>query len=532
MARKVEVEITGDSSQLKREFQEVGNSARKLSSDVKAGAKSAKSDLDGMSDSFGRLRAEGRGALTGRGFRQAASGALRVAGGAFALTTALEGASVASAQLTGENTQLTHGLTDASSAIGSLLTLDVGGFFNATQAGAKRSEAAFAEFDKSIDDVNDSTNALKVATAAEAAGFDEAADAIRRHVALLKAAKAGEDALVFSQRTFNQTIIDGTTYLVRYKGAHDAALAGTAPTKIPIYGGVHRRTINPFGPADKRAIALAGAEGVSRIPILQADIAASRSALAHAKELKLSYTERLDLAKRIRAEEKEIAGIQKSEADRIKREGEQRERDRKERAKAAAELRNAARDRATALRTAKQYRALGLGPTGGALTPTVANLKRQFAQLKSAGEPIAKEFARRFPSISKMLAGDMGHLAPEVRSAIRDFFNDVRSEWKKGTESVVAVQGVDTASVMKGLGLSPSQIRALRNRLAAVNIKGQKLAPAAGTYGAYGMRVEGTGGDVYLDGDKVGKVQTRYSQRRYTNSPTQKRGPNARPHGI
>lgn len=525
MARKVEVEIDGDSRGLKRAFDESAHDAQRFSGQVEKSNQDIRRDNDKTASSFQRLRAEGRETLSGRGFRQAAGGALAVAGGAFALTTALDAASVASAHLTGENSDMTHGLADATKGFRSLLSLDFEGFFQATQGGATRTKKALDDYNKTIDDVNDSEAALRIATAAEAAGFDEAANAIRHHVAELKVAAATTMALEFAQRQYNQTVIDGTTYLVEYKGAHDAAMNPTGQTTTPVYGATGRRTLPDLSPSQRRELDLIGSEGTARIPLLNDRLRQLNKQMA---DFHGNQEQRLAILGRIRDTEKEIAGIYQTQADKRKTQAEQDRQEAQERAKRAREL-------AAEREQARQFRLIGLSASGGEIVPGEANLRRQLAQL-SARDDVPSKLRNRFAGIRKALA-EPGGLTEQTREAIRDFFRMVRQEINKGDNDLdqsapVAYKSVTTGQILGGLALSAAQRRVLANRLAGVNVRGRALnpGPGFGAYGAWygsGTPVAQPAGDVYIDGQKVGSHVKRYSQRDAIHSPKQKRGPNA-----
>jgi hypothetical protein len=530
MARKVDVEIDGDPRGLKRAFAESSQDAQEFSRDVGRANERIRRDNQETATSFQNLRSQGRETLSGRGFRQAAGGALAVVGGAYALTTALDAAGVAAGKFTGENSELTHGLNDAAKGFHSLLTLDAKGFFDATQGATQRSQKALADYDKGLTDANQSTAALKIATAAEAAGFDEAAGSIRRHVALLNSAQAATDALAFSQRGFNQTVIDGTTYLVEFKGAHDAAMNPTGQPQL--YGAdagkTGRKTLVPLSPSQRRELDLIGQEGVERIPELSDRLRQLNGQMEHFNG---NQEQRLAILTRIRETEKEIAGIYKTQADARKAAREAAERQAEQDRKEAQARAKKARELAAEREQARQFRLIGLSATGGEIIPGEGNLRKQLDAL-AGRDDIPSKLRNRFAGIRKALA-EPGGLTDKTREAIRDFFRMVRQEVDKGDEDIApyATKGLNTNQVLRGLSLSVAQRRALSNRLAGFNVHGRALNPGPG-FGAYGAWFGKGGGTtvevpVYIDGQKVGHAVKRYSQRDGIHSPKQKRGPNA-----
>src|SRR5262245_6909112 len=128
MARPVEVEIKGDSKSLERAFERASRAAQRFDSNIRETGKSVR-------DVFGRRVAT----------------IARVGVGAVAVTTAFEAAAGASKSLSGESSSLAKGFENMSGAIRSLISLDVGGFLERTDAGAKESQSTFEKYAKELE---------------------------------------------------------------------------------------------------------------------------------------------------------------------------------------------------------------------------------------------------------------------------------------------------------------------------------------------------------------------------------------------
>lgn len=109
---------------------------------------------------------------------------------------------------------------------------------------------------------------------------------------------------------------------------------------------------------------------------------------------------------------------------------------------------------------------------------------------------------------------------------------DVNDQLKDAaTTATTAFKKTSTAALVRGLGLTPDQIRAMRARLSQVGVNG--TVPRAGFTGAFGVAVPVGPAvttihtTVTLDGNKVGESVTRHQQRRTRRNPAQKRGPNS-----
>ena len=87
--------------------------------------------------------------------------------------------------------------------------------------------------------------------------------------------------------------------------------------------------------------------------------------------------------------------------------------------------------------------------------------------------------AAQLDRIAKVLSGRFGKVGRDVRSAILDMFKDIRSAFEEGTGTTATVTSFQKRGVEKilaGLGLSPTEIKALRQRLAQGGVGGSHLA--------------------------------------------------------
>lgn len=514
MARKIEVLITADATQAEQEFDRAGQAARRYGNETQT---ATDKELRGITKvaagrkSFGAFRA----------------GATIVGSGFLAART-LQGTGAAIGQIAGETNQFATALGDAGDAAMALTTLDIAGFISAVGASSRRTRDSLDQYAAGITDVNSAEKDLQLAEAAAAMGFDKQAQAIRDQVQAAKLAKATTDALDFSQRQFNQTVIDGTNYLVAYKGAHDAAMNPTAQPQI--YGGATadpRKRLPTQGlflsPSERRENELIALQGTARVPLLRdriKDLTAQREGVKlHANYARISNeiasteAEIAAIKTSQNASDKAAAAAAAAEADRLRRD--------------AAERARIQREAATAAEQRRQFQLIGLSPEGDQPTPTAANLRRQREQLQArlaGGETLPADLRRRWATVSKAVTGGIRDMKEPTRSAINDYFRTVRDALNQGDENLkpFATAGLNTNRIVSGLGLTARQARALRARLAGSTTAGRMLSPEG--VGAYGMPINTT---VYLDGQVVGRSTKRYLSKDSLRAPMQKRGPHA-----
>lgn len=191
MPRRVEVEITGDSSQLEQSFRDSEDAAIQFD----------------------------------RRMQRTLTGLAKLAGGAYAVGQGLEAAGQISEQLTGKNSELTHGLNDASKAAEAFARGDLGGVLEAALAPAKRTTEAVEKYVGTLKDASQETDALRIAQGLQALGYDDLAKKVRTQIQLTK-------SLEFQQRKYNETIVDGVNVMVPFKGIPDEGTTRLSPGAI------------------------------------------------------------------------------------------------------------------------------------------------------------------------------------------------------------------------------------------------------------------------------------------------------------
>lgn len=456
MARPINVEITGDSRKLDKAFQDAASSAQSFNQALASGA--------------------ARGLAIGAGLFAAGSAA-NTAGDAFKF-------------FAGRSTETSNALTDLGDVLRNPTRL-----FEVLARQTERNRQTLETLAGTVRDANSATRLLTLANAAQSMGLDDLADKYREQAAALTAAAAATAAADFAQREYNVTVLDGVNALVAFKGAADdmAGMRGVGLAETI------RRTPTPgrpsqglfLTPSERREIALLGAQGLKRIPLLQDRVAQLNAQLERGVKSHAAFER---ISERIARTQAEILEIQQTA-----------NREAAERARLARE----------AAQKAELARELGIvrGPI-----PTPVNLRRQLEQLQGrirAGETVPRAIRDRLGAIARLLRE---HIEPQTREAIRDYFAMVRQELNQGDQLLRRFPGaaLNTNALVSGLGLSANQIRRLRMRLAGAGTGG------AGVSGAYGIPLT-----VVLDGQVVGRSTKRFMANDRIHGPSQKRGPNA-----
>ena len=189
--------------------------------------------------------------------------------------------------------------------------------------------------------------------------------------------------------------------------------------------------------------------------------------------------------------------------------------------------------RAAKLEQARQFRLIGLSPSGGEITPTTGNLFKQLTQLDKSlvGEDVPTKLTNRLAGVRKALAKGLGDLKEPTRAAIRDLFETIRSEFEKGTKEggpLTKTTSINTNRILDGLGIGPEAERELRARLAGVNSAGRMLGGkqrATGNFVGGPATVVQSNTTVTLDGEVVGRSTKRSSEKDSRRNPKQKVGP-------
>ena len=379
MARKIAVEIVGDSRSLERAFDRSAKAATsfnrtvtKSSTDTAASFRPLLADIQRLQGEL--AKSEGDLATIEADRQQRLGGMARAAtiaaGGVFALSRVFTGLGEGIAEAQGEESDFTQGLKNMGGAMGNLLTFDLAGLFKDLNQETKISTAQADQFVQRLAIVD------KAARFA-AAGMDEEAaaiaDATAKQLAFINAIRGME----FAQRTFNVAIVDGVQALVEYKGAVDD-LAGPRGPGARIFETPFRRegmpTLPPLSPSQRRELELIGAQELERLPLLRDRLQQLNGQMA---DFNGNQQQRLTIVTRIANTEREIATVLEAEAARQASAAraaaalaKQREAERQRRAREAREA------AARALQQ-RQFRAIGLGPGGEEVIPGAANLRKQ-----------------------------------------------------------------------------------------------------------------------------------------------------------
>jgi hypothetical protein len=185
---------------------------------------------------------------------------------------------------------------------------------------------------------------------------------------------------------------------------------------------------------------------------------------------------------------------------------------------------------------ARQFRSLGLGPTGGDLVPGLKNLRTRLGSITDAvkGTFLDTDKTRSLLGrIRKILSGGFGAVSEDVRSTIKGMLDDIRQQLNDfaGKGPLTKTAGLDTKKIIAGLGLDPETAGIIRGRLSGFNTAGLALAGApsprgGGFVGGRPIVVE-SHTTINLDGHTVAKTVTRNQQKTRRRNPPQRRGPNA-----
>jgi hypothetical protein len=257
-----------------------------------------------------------------------------------------------------------------------------------------------------------------------------------------------------------------------------------------------------------------------------------QAALAALDEIEATIRKRIesqgatnDLLRQLFVVEQERAGIINANKAAAKASADEAKELAKEQARAAREQQKVVQQRS-------QFKAIGLSPEGQDITPTVANLKKQFDSLSKnvVGKDVSSKLLSRLKAVGNALAGGIKNMTPATRAAIQELFQAIRAEFDKGTKTgpLTKTQGLNADKVLEGLGLSPEQQREARARLSSFNSAGRALAGdrrPTGQFNSGGpVTIENTT-TVNLDGETVGRNVTKTQQKNKRRNPKQKRGP-------
>lgn len=185
---------------------------------------------------------------------------------------------------------------------------------------------------------------------------------------------------------------------------------------------------------------------------------------------------------------------------------------------------------------ARQFRELGLGPTGEELAPTLKGLRAQAGRIGDAikGTFLDKPKTRSvMASIRKVISGQLGNVRDDVRKTVKGILDDLDRQLKDhaavGPET--AFRTTNVRKILAAAGLSPEDVK---RASFALSQRGPGGTIPRNGMGAFGMALAGGGGGdivvqtkVDLDGRQVALSTTRHQQKARRRNPTQKRGPHA-----
>jgi hypothetical protein len=188
-------------------------------------------------------------------------------------------------------------------------------------------------------------------------------------------------------------------------------------------------------------------------------------------------------------------------------------------------IRQQAENRAAAV-AARQFRALGLGPTGDALTPGVKALKRQADQVRDA---IAGTFldTRKtrgmLAHIRQVLAGGLGKVGTDVRAKIKEILDGIEQDLKnrQGFATRFSPASPQAIIAAAGLNLTPAQRRRVAAALAGVSggMVPAGVQPAFALAGGVNIH-----GDVHVHGVQDPRKFEEHLTKRHNARPKVRRG--------
>src|SRR4029077_8319984 len=121
---------------------------------------------------------------------------------------------------------------------------------------------------------------------------------------------------------------------------------------------------------------------------------------------------------------------------------------------------------AKARRDALQFGLLGLGPTGGAIVPGVANLKTRLAGIRDAVKGTFLDTSKtggELDRIAKILSGKFGSVSESVRSPIDQMYKDIRDKLKSHQGDQTKFRHMSSTAFVDSIGvnLTGAQRRAI-----------------------------------------------------------------------
>jgi hypothetical protein len=232
--------------------------------------------------------------------------------------------------------------------------------------------------------------------------------------------------------------------------------------------------------------------------------------------------ELLDVRRRQRSIREQIASNQQAHREELRAIAEQRR-----------QLQVEARERAALALETRQFRALGLGPGGAELIPNKDSLRKTLGSVTDAVRGTMLDTTATRGMLARirrvLVTGGFKKIADDVRSTIDGMLDDITDSLNDFADNgpETKFRKASANRLLKGLGLDPDEIRALRGRLSQVGVGG--TVPTR-QLGAFGMAVPAgaappTSFNLYIDGAPVEATVTRRQRTRKRRNPIQKRGP-------
>lgn len=185
---------------------------------------------------------------------------------------------------------------------------------------------------------------------------------------------------------------------------------------------------------------------------------------------------------------------------------------------------------------ARQFRELGLGPTGDELAPTLRGLRAQANRIGKAleGTFLDKPKTRSvMENIRNVISGQLGSVRSDVRKTVKGILDDLDRQLKDHAASgpETAFRTTNVRKILAAAGLDPESVKRASFALSRLGAGG--TVPGTGR-GAFGIPLAaGSQRDIVvktrveLDGRQVALNTTRHQQVRRRRNPPQKRGPHA-----
>lgn len=179
-------------------------------------------------------------------------------------------------------------------------------------------------------------------------------------------------------------------------------------------------------------------------------------------------------------------------------------------------------------RSARQFRELGLGPTGEDIVPGVKNLKRQLAGVEKAISGTFLDTRKNKSILAKLstaLNDSLDGMGADVRSKVGSILADFWNQLNKGNKGdVMKFQRESTQQLVKRLGwnLTPQQTAQLRTAIAVRGPRGEAPTPGAqGALAGAGVVIQG---DLHLHGVQDVPGMENQLHKRAKGRPATRRG--------